>query len=222
MSQVPSSDPRREAAAQSDDMLLKAHESIAAKPKVFGVCLAAGLIVILGLLLCCAGIYLDRFGGEFSVDVFNENAQAYPPRPKGPKAFDAVAFGKKQYISQCAACHHMTGIGVGLPGSYPPLVGSDWVLGSEERLIRIVLFGLTGKIEVSGKTYPGTLQMPAYGRVPGGGFNWRDNQISSVLTYVRQEWGNNAGPITTEKVVEIRSKENRSKPWTAEELIAIK
>ena len=93
---------------------------------------------------------------------------------------------------------------------------SEWVTGSEERVIRIVLHGLQGPIKVEGTDYNSA--MPAFGRVAGSGYNWTDDKIAAVLTYVRQEWGNQAGPITTEKVAEIRTKEGDHKPWTSAEL----
>jgi hypothetical protein len=57
-----------------------------------------------------------------------------------------------------------------------------------------------------------------------GGYNFTDDKIAYVLTYVRQEWGNNAPAITKEKVSEVRTKAaaDRATPWTAVELEAIK
>ena len=46
-----------------------------------------------------------------------------------------------------------------MPGVYPPLAGSEWVLGSEERLIRIVLHGLKGPVKVKGLEF-GAAAMP--------------------------------------------------------------
>jgi mono/diheme cytochrome c family protein len=90
----------------------------------------------------------------------------------------------------------------------------------EERTIRIVLHGLGGEVKVGSTTFNGV--MPSFGKVPNGGFNWRDDQIAAVLTYIRQEWGNKAGPITPEQVTAIRTQEAaRAKPWTAAELLAI-
>jgi mono/diheme cytochrome c family protein len=130
---------------------------------------------------------------------------------------DPIAQGKKLYTSVCAACHQPTGAGV--PGVYPPLAKSDWVNGSEERVIRILLHGLTGPIKVSGTDFNST--MPVIGP---GGYNFTDDKIAYVLTYVRQEWGNNAPAITKEKVSEVRTKAaaDRATPWTAVELEAIK
>ncbi len=134
----------------------------------------------------------------------------------GPVQVDPVAAGKKLY-NTCATCHQATGTGV--PGVYPPLAGSEWVQGSEERLIRILLHGLNGPVTVKGNTYNGA--MPAFGTVTGGGYNWTDEKVSYVLTYIRQEWGNQAGVITPEKVKEIRTgiEAARAKPWTEAELL---
>jgi mono/diheme cytochrome c family protein len=96
------------------------------------------------------------------------------------------------------------------------LVNSDWVVGSEERVIRIVLHGLQGPIKVNGTEYNSA--MPAFGKVAGSGFNWTDDKVAAVLTYVRQEWGNKGGPISTEKVTEIRTKEGDRKPWLPADL----
>lgn len=125
-----------------------------------------------------------------------------------------VAAGRRHYQT-CVACHQANGAGVA--GVYPPLVGSNWVLGSEERLIRVLLHGLNGPIEVKGNTYNGL--MPAFGRVPGGGYNWSNERIAQVLSFIRQEWGNEAGPITTEQVGEVlKAEAARNKPWTQDEL----
>ena len=72
-----------------------------------------------------------------------------------------MALGKKVYGNNCANCHQATG--VGQPGSYPSLVGSEWVLGSKERLAAILLKGVQGPLNVKDATY-GTMVMPALGR----------------------------------------------------------
>jgi mono/diheme cytochrome c family protein len=63
--------------------------------------------------------------------------------------------------------------------------------------------------------------MPVFGKVAGSGYNWSDEKIAAVLTYIRQEWGNTAGPISTELVAAIRAKEGDRKEWSAEELLKI-
>ena len=76
-------------------------------------------------------------------------------------------------------CHQDTG--KGLPGTYPPLVGSPIVLGDPAIPIRILLHGLQGDVTVEGATYNG--QMPSWDR-------FSDEQIAAVLTYVRGAWTN--------------------------------
>jgi mono/diheme cytochrome c family protein len=147
--------------------------------------------------------------------VYNENVKrsggvtaAVPANP--------IEVGKKLFNSAgaCVSCHQASG--AGLPPAFPPLVKSDWVTGSEERLIRVVLHGLQGPIKVNGVDYNSA--MPAFGRVAGSGYNWTDDKVAAVLTYIRQEWGNQAGPISTEKVAEVRAKEGDHKQWVAAEL----
>jgi mono/diheme cytochrome c family protein len=129
-----------------------------------------------------------------------------------------IAAGKKAF-STCATCHQPTGLGI--PGTYPPLAKSEWVNGSEDRVIRILLNGLSGEVTVEGHKFNGL--MPAFGKVPGGGYNWTDERISQVLTYVRQEWGNTGGPISAEKVKSIREEVAGARPnaWTEAELLAV-
>lgn len=215
MSDAPS-DFNKNAEALSDEALLEKHEAAATSGSSGKL---TALVFAVSLVLCSAGVYLDRNSADFSALAYNEDARGAGGSAGAPKPVDMVAFGKKQFMQACVTCHQATGLG--LPGTYPPLAGSEWVQGSEERLVRIVLFGLTGPVQVAGQSFPGTTPMPSFGKVPGSGYNWRDDQIAAVLTYIRQEWGNKAPPVTTEKVAEIRSKTNRSQPWTVQELEAV-
>lgn len=220
MSNEPSSDPRKEPAPLTDKELLSLHGK---EPLNDGGrdlrWVPTALLVLFSLLLCIGAVYLRRYAGGFSSYAYDEE-HAAAGGSAAAKAVDMVAFGKKQYLSACVTCHQPTG--AGLPGVYPQLAGSEWVNGSEEKLIRIVLFGLNGKVTVAGQTTNGTVAMPSFGKVPGGGYNWRDDQIAAVLTYIRQEWGNTAPAVSTKKVSEIRAKVNRDKPWTVEELDAVR
>jgi mono/diheme cytochrome c family protein len=88
------------------------------------------------------------------------------------------------------------------------------VNGNEEGVVRILLHGLSGPINVEGKQFNNV--MPSFGTA---GFNWQDNKIAWVLTYVRQEWGNAAPPITEETVARIRAEAGaRSTAWTEAEI----
>jgi mono/diheme cytochrome c family protein len=128
--------------------------------------------------------------------------------------------GKDLYLSggACAVCHGIDG--AGLAGVNPPLAGSEWVNGSEERLIRILLHGLQGPVTAGGKQYNAAV-MPGFGLGPKSAFNWSDEKIAQVLTYIRQEWGNTGAPIAAETVTRIRQKIGDRDPWTQEELLQI-
>lgn len=121
--------------------------------------------------------------------------------------------GKQVYSTTCAACHQVAGEGV--PGVYPPLAGSEWVSGDEAKVVRILLHGVTGPIEVAGETFNG--MMPAWGAT------LKDDDIAAVLTYVRSTWGNTGAPITAAKVASIRAATtSRTTPWTSAELAQVK
>jgi mono/diheme cytochrome c family protein len=136
-------------------------------------------------------------------------AQAPTPTPP-PVAIPAGADGAKIFAITCAACHLATGLGT--EGKVPPLAGSEWVLGDEGRLVRIILHGLVGEVEVQGEMFSGA--MPTW----GGAFT--DEQIAAVATYVRRSWGNKAPPIAAETVAKVRQQSAaRKTPWTIKELL---
>ncbi len=146
--------------------------------------------------------------GETVVARLNAEAAASAPASEvsGP-----IAAGRTLYAATCGACHQANG--EGLDGLAPPLAGSDWVTGPEERLARIVLHGLTGPITVNGVTYQ--MEMPALSV-------FDDEQIAGVMSYVRQEWGNQAAEVSADSVKKIReSTAQRTAPWTQEELLQI-
>lgn len=216
MSAPVNSDPRFDHAAISDELVITSHEKLLGRqPDDKGRyrLMPLTLVFTLAGLIFFGATYQIRFSGGYDPFVYDEGA---PKQVAGEQApANPVEAGKKVYAAVCMACHQANGLG--LPGAFPPLAGSEWVTGSEERLIRIVLHGLQGPVKVKGTEY--NSMMPATGRVPGSGFNLSDDRIAAVLTYVRQEWGNQAGPVTPEKVAAVHAKEAaRSKPWTAAEL----
>ena len=121
------------------------------------------------------------------------------------------AQGKELFLISCGACHQPHGMGQ--EGLAPPLVDSKWVLGSPQRLVRIVLQGLHGTINIKGKTFQ--LDMPALGV-------FDDDQIAAILTFVRREWGHAANPIEPELVKAVRAEtEKREEAWTEAELLKV-
>lgn len=217
MSAPLNTDPRIDQAAVTDESLLAAHELLLGKQpdeKARYKLLPLALLFLFSGLIFFAGTYLNRYSGHFDPHIYDEDAKP-SSGAVAAVAVDPVVVGQKLFNNAaCNTCHMPTG--VGQPGAIPPLAESEWVNGPEERVIRIVLYGLQGPITVKGANFNSA--MPAFGRVAGSGFNWTDDKIAHVLTYVRQAFGNTSGPIATEKVTEIRTKEGDHKPFTPEEL----
>ncbi len=113
---------------------------------------------------------------------------------------DAYKLGKTIYAKEgyCGTCHQADGKGLAASG-FPPLSGTNWVTGNEDRLIKIVLKGIMGQIEVNGKKYPGQVPMTPFEGL------LKDNEIAAVLTYIRNSFGNQASPISAEKVKQVRA-----------------
>src|SRR5690606_28644453 len=100
------------------------------------------------------------------------------------------------YMMYCRACHQRAGKGGG--GRSAPLEQSEWVNRDKNRLIDVVLNGLSGPITVRGLPYEEP--MPAHGSFLS------DEQVAEVLTYVRSNFDNNSGPITVAEVAAVREK----------------
>jgi mono/diheme cytochrome c family protein/glucose/arabinose dehydrogenase len=111
----------------------------------------------------------------------------------------------------CAICHGADGKGVSIGGSAmpaPPLAGVKDVNGDPEKLIKILLHGLSGPID--GKTYADA--MPALGSND-------DEYISAVISYIRNDMGNKASIIKPADVKKVRDEhKGREKNWTIQEL----
>jgi mono/diheme cytochrome c family protein len=115
--------------------------------------------------------------------------------------FDA---GREVYQNLCQACHQADGRGQDRLA--PTLIGSTLTLAPAEVPARILLHGKDGPIGL----------MPPVGSV------LTDEQIASVLTYVRREWGQTGTAIDPDTVRDVRSSTaERTKPWTDDELAAL-
>lgn len=107
--------------------------------------------------------------------------------------------GRKIYVRDgyCGTCHQPDGQGLTAAG-FPPLAGTRWVTGSEERLIKLTLHGLVGPMEVLGEEYPGSVPMTPFRGLLD------DEEMAAVLTYIRNSFGNEATPVSEEQVREVR------------------
>ncbi|RYD84722.1 MAG: cytochrome c [Verrucomicrobiaceae bacterium] len=121
--------------------------------------------------------------------------------------------GKKVYMTVCVACHQPTGMG--LPPVFPPLAKTEYVSGSPERFAAMILKGNAGPMTINGMTYNQIM--------PGQEAMLTDDKIAAVMTYVRQNFGNNAPAVAPEVVAAARKKfAGRTAPWTEAELKAWK
>ena len=119
---------------------------------------------------------------------------------------DMYIVGKEIYEREgyCSTCHQHDGMGLTASG-FPPLANSEWVVQNEDRLIKLTMNGLHGPITVLGKDYPGQVPMTPY----KGLLN--NEEIASVLTYVRNSFGNKAPVVTVQKVSELRGVVDKKK-----------
>ncbi len=118
---------------------------------------------------------------------------ARTPASPAARTFEGrMEHGRTVYSQACMSCHGATGMG--LPGVFPPLAGSDYLAARADLGIGIVLRGLQGPITVNGRTY--NAAMPA--------MPLSDDEVASVLTYVNNSWGNKRGEVTPAQVAGAR------------------
>lgn len=197
---------------------------------------SSGLIVLGLVCMFLGGFYLEKKSAGYDPAYFSESspedqgfvvAQSGAGEGQALETVDSgttepavdvqamVSAGKTVYETFCLACHQANG--EGLPGAFPALAGSEWVLEDKGpgRLARIVLQGLQGPIEVKGQTYNSVMVA------------WRsqlsDDDVANVLTYIRQEWGNDAGYVTPDQVATVWSEisDRGEEAWTADLLLQV-
>ena len=175
-----------------------------------------GFFVAFVVLFYLGTLYLDGNAGGFDPKVYEPFASLDTVKAIQPKANLDPRFekGRIAYRTYCSPCHQNNG--AGSPGQFPPLAGSDWVTtDGPNRIVRVVLNGLTGPIVVSGKDWNPPAQMPPWGDlIP-------DEELACLLTYIRgeSEWGNSASPVTAEQVAAVRAEvAGRPSPWTEAEI----
>jgi mono/diheme cytochrome c family protein len=135
-------------------------------------------------------IFMSCESGKKSSSESEKNTQ----NKEAQKEVKEVSQAEILYNQYCRSCHQTKGNGV--PGMYPPLANSDWVEGDKTRIIESIIFGLEGPIEVNGETYNNA--MPAMDYLT-------DEEVATILTYVRSNFGNDASAITIEEVAKVRA-----------------
>ena len=134
-----------------------------------------------------------------SIDAVTVAKIPTPTKPLSGAAQALYTRGAEVYHREghCVTCHQDNGLG--LPAAmFPPLAGTQWVQGSDERLIKLTLHGLLGPIEIKGKNYPGQVPMTQFKGLS-------DEDIAAVLTFVRNAFGNQAAMISPAKVKAVRA-----------------
>jgi mono/diheme cytochrome c family protein len=120
--------------------------------------------------------------------------------------------GAALFAAVCQTCHGEKGNGIASLG--PPLNNSEWVTEDTKRLISLVLYGLSGPIEVNGKLYES-------GQMPGIAHDKSisNEEVAQLLSYIRNSWNNNAEEVHVEEVEGIRQKfQDRNSSFTVEEI----
>ncbi len=143
------------------------------------------LIIVMAGLLMYAGKSFGYLNPAVSTSGVATLLPDDPADAKYPK-------GAKIYKEKCVACHQLTGMGV--PGAFPPLKGSDYLKADKKRALAQVLNGSNHEITVNGAKY--SIPMPP--QVD----NYED--AVAVINYVLNAWGNNFGTVTLDDAKGIK------------------
>ncbi|QHT66549.1 c-type cytochrome [Rhodocytophaga rosea] len=139
----------------------------------------------------------DNFGGEQLAQMEKRKTLSHirtPDEVNDNLDKGVVVAGEKIYNTYCGACHQRNGKGDN--NRFPPLAESEWVLGDKKRLIEVLLKGLEGPIEVKGQSYNNVMPQHSF---------LGNEDVAKVLTFIRQNFGNNASAISPEEVKEVRA-----------------
>lgn len=109
-----------------------------------------------------------------------------------PDLQESIKKGQEVYAGYCMSCHMSEGAGV--PGAFPPLANSDYLMEDKERSIRVVMYGLQGEIVVNGVTYDNAMTS----------MGLTDEEVTHVMNYIRNSWGNEGEVVTFEEVKAVR------------------
>ena len=134
-------------------------------------------------------VYLPEGGAIQSMPTSDTTTEVVANRTREER----MALGERSYKANCLACHQADGKGI--PGAFPPLANSDYMMADKARSIAAIKFGLEGPITVNGKQYNSV--MPK--------LNLSDDEIANVLTYVRGSFGNDGDMVTLEEVAAVRA-----------------
>jgi len=160
-----------------------------------------------------AGVGLSADANSFSL---HPDREMTPDELAAAEARAKARMAERLYATYCGACHQPNGRGI--PGTYPPLDGSEW-LDDGKRVVSLTSAGLLGRIEVMGQAYDNPTGMPAIAKTA----NLKPEQIVTIVNYVRSSWSNvdkKYPEVMVEDAEEaIQALGDRSIPWTPQELL---
>jgi len=104
----------------------------------------------------------------------------------------SIERGKEIYTTHCVFCHMAEGQGV--EGAFPPVAKADYLMADKKRSIEQVINGATGEMTVNGKVYNGEMKSTGLS----------DEEVSDVLNYIRNSFGNKGDAVTPEEVKKAR------------------
>ena len=128
------------------------------------------------------------------------------------ESMDFRTRGMQLYETHCSVCHGLGGKGI--QNLAPPLANSEYVEGSEDRLILIVLHGLKGPIRVKGKQYELNAVMPGL----RDNSELKDEDIAAILTFVKNAFAEIPSWIRPDRVGVLREETPMNGTFTEEEL----
>ena len=203
--------PGIDAGKATDESIIRVHAQarrtpVAASPVVFFAGVALIIVFVFGWG------YVRRYTAQWdskSVLVDREQIALFEKSLEGEVVVEKIVYnGATVYAQQCSACHQLNGLG--LPGAFPPLAGSEWVQGDAQLPIKVVLKGLSGEVTVKGQAF--NSMMPGLGSL-------NDAQIAAAITYIRSSWDNGADAVSEDDVSVVRSEvESQAGAWTAADL----
>ena len=203
-----------ESSVMSDEEMIESHVALNDEkhPPTIGFLRAPLIFVfVFGCLVFVCSIQLAKTTDEFRLHPKKEAVELTPEQREERRIERKIDSGKNLFALKCASCHQVNGLG--LPGQFPPLAGSKWATSDPGLLVKIILKGLKGPIEVKGVTY-GT--NPTQNMVP---LPLKDREIANITTYLRQAWGNQASEISDDEVAGFRAEStNQVDQWTGEQL----
>jgi nitrite reductase (NO-forming) len=114
-----------------------------------------------------------------------------------PDLATSIKAGKAIYEGKgtCSVCHQLNG--AGLPPTFPPLAGADYLLADKQRAVKQTMYGAKEPIKVNGVTYPGGIMTTV---------ELTNDEVRDVVNYILNSWGNDGGSVTTKEVLIDRKK----------------